>query len=128
MPFSPGARGPDSVDCWGLIVVVYQREFGISLHQLAGASIATKSLRGIERTIEEEAAEEWKEIPDLKEGCVVAMGHGKVMHHVGIFTEQDGGLVLHARPGQNVVADTLKGLRVKGMQVIKFYQYHQWPG
>lgn len=31
LTYEPNARGPDAVDCWGLVRVVYQRELGLTL-------------------------------------------------------------------------------------------------
>ena len=125
IPFEPGARGPEKVDCWGLVVLAYRQEFKIELPLYPGFSInkpveaATAMRQGL--------VAEWTPIPIPIEGCLVAMSQRTEIHHIGLYLEEDGGKVLHAFGSQKVVADTTKTLRLKGMKLIKFYLHRQWP-
>lgn len=123
MPYLPGGRGPDGVDCWGLLLLVYA-EFGIALPALPGISAA--SVLNIHSQIEGEAKKDWIEIPTPIEGCAVAMSQQEAVHHVGIWTQADGGRIVHSWKHQNVVADSLKSIRLKGIRTIRYYQHRAW--
>lgn len=125
MQHSLGARGPRQVDCWGLLCVVYKNEFKIDLPQFPG--IALCSVVAITSAIGESAKKDWIEVKNQFDGCAVGMGLQKVVHHVGIFADADGGKVIHSWEKRNVVADTVDGLRAKGFRTIKFYRHREWP-
>lgn len=126
IPHQIGARGPEAVDCWGLLGMIYAREYGISLPELPGASV--DPIPTINARIEEAATgPDWTEIKEPAEGCAVAMSQNKALHHVGIYTQADGGKVIHSWDGHSVVADTFRSLRLKGFKTIKFFRHRLWP-
>lgn len=121
LPYSIGGRDRDGVDCWGLLCLVYQNEQGIRLPELPGV-VQWDSL-AISREILGQSKGSWSEVSAPMEGCAVAMSLREVLHHVGIWTDADGGKVIHAWKDHPVVADTIKSLRLKGIRTIKFFVY-----
>lgn len=68
---------------------------------------------------------EWERLKTPVEGCAVGLSHrpdGK-FHHVGIWTQADGGLVVHAVDGANVIAQNLSSLKFHGFGRIEFFEY-----
>jgi len=122
IPFQAGARGPQFVDCWGLVRMVYEDHKKVSLPLLPFLKIGVTSLPDIEKIIQTEALT-WVKLLAPEELCVVTMRFNGVVCHVGLWTERDGGLVIHAKEGQNVVAENLRSLRLRRIQIDGFYRY-----
>lgn len=112
------------MDCWGLLVLVYLNEFGISLPDMPGISVG--SALEIHSAIAQQAAKEWTEVDSPFDGCAVAMSQLHAMHHVGIWADADGGRIVHSWEKQNVVADSLKSIKLKGIRTLKFYRHLEW--
>lgn len=125
IPYEAGARGPVNYDCWGIIQLIYQQEKGIVLPELAGLS--AEKLAEIHNAIVVES-QSWIDVAVPTEGCVVCMSTGSIMHHVGVFIESNGGRVLHSKPGHNVIVETPRSLKLRGLRILKYYQHHLWPG
>ena len=124
LPYAPNGRSKAGVDCWGLLVLVYAAEWGIVLPDIPGISQVPTHLQGI--ILEKEAVRDWWEIALPFDGCAVAMTKQSTIHHVGIWAEIDGGKVIHCVPHQNVVADTLRNLRLRGYRQAQFYKHKSW--
>jgi len=128
LPYEEGARGPLAWDCWGIIQLIYTNERGIQLPELPGLN-AEQLARIHEVIITEAKNPEWTVVKEPTEGCIVGMGNGhQVMHHVGVYVPVDGGKVIHSRPKQNTVAETVRQLSFRGLHVLNFYQHTLWPG
>ena len=125
MKYSLGARGPDVVDCWGLLWLVYKQEFHIDLPQYPG--IAMCNMLVVNSTLMNAVKSEWIQIEKPFDGAAVGMSQQAAMHHVGVYTTADGGKVLHGWERRNVVADTVKNLRLKGFRTITFFRHLKWP-
>lgn len=67
---------------------------------------------------------DWVQLERPVDGCAVVMSMRTIPHHVGIWTDADGGKIIHCWSNQPVVADTLRGVRAKGLQTIEFYGLH----
>ncbi len=118
-----GARGPGEYDCWGLYAWCSWMHFGHEVPAYAGIDALNDALVG---TMINKAAGtgEWAQLTEPVDGCAVIMskrGDGS-FHHVGIYADVDGGLVLHATPPR-VVAQTLAQLRSLGYGRIEFYSH-----
>jgi len=121
LPYAPGGRDADKgLDCFGLLRLVYKQEQGIEIPDLPG--IAEEHVLTIAKEIMLQTTSCWKEISSPKEGCMVAMSQRTVFHHVGVWTEANGGRVIHCWKAP-VVAETIKSLKLKGVKVIKFFLY-----
>lgn len=118
IPYKPGGRDRDGLDCWGLVRLVYQEEFGILLPSVQG-DMSRETLRGCKQG--------WVEIIAPAEFCGIEMTQRTVGHHAGVWTEADGGKIIHCWEGHSVAADTLRTLRFKGFRVIKFVRYGIHP-
>lgn len=125
LPYLLGGRDVSGVDCWGLIFLVYPQEFGIQVPTLPG--ITAQTALGIHRTLTDAAEQDWKELAQPVDGCVVAMSQKDAMHHVGLWADADGGKVVHCWKDDRVIADTLLRIRLKGFRSLKYYQHRLWP-
>lgn len=125
LPHKEGGRGPEGWDCWGLMRLIYGREFKIDLPSYPG--ISESSIHTIHSKIREALLGDWKRVEEPFDGCAVGMSQLKLgIHHVGIYTKADGGKVIHCWKAHNVVADSLRGLGLKGFRLIQFYQHSKW--
>jgi cell wall-associated NlpC family hydrolase len=121
-PYVKGSFGPDSFDCWGLVWTVYKNRFEIELPRFL--FVDNQSALDIRRAMKENARQ-YEELAQPEEGCIVGIGQGRELSHVGIWIESDGGLVLHAT-APRVLAQSLKALRLAGFQKIQFYKHAQY--
>ena len=121
-PWKAGARGPDEFDCWGLVWYVYAKRLGVTLPMFEGHSVEAQAVsRALAANLTTTGA--WRAIDRPEELCGVAMGRNRIIHHVGLYTEADGGLVVHASDGARVVGQTLSTLRTQAFNRILFYKY-----
>lgn len=128
MPYEPGARGPEKVDCWGLVRMAYLDYFNIELPLYPGLSMEANPIEAA-TLINNGLAKggDWIQVNNPIDGCLVAMSHGTVIHHVGFYADVDIGRILHCNNGQMVVADTPRGLRMRGIRIIQYYIHRLWP-
>lgn len=125
LPYAPAARGPKAVDCWGLVYLAYWQEFKIELPYYPGIPIE----QPIEcvTTISKGLKQDWVQVETPFEAAFVAMSERDAIHHIGLYLECRGGLVLHCRPGVNVVAEKIRQIKFRGIRKIEFYRYRLWP-
>jgi hypothetical protein len=103
---------------------VKRKHFGQEIPEYPG--INARDLLKVCRMIEAGASGgEWNRLASPREGCAVGLSKraDRSFHHVGIFTEADGGLVVHAVDGANVLAQTIASLKAFGFGRIEFYEY-----
>jgi hypothetical protein len=119
-PWVKGARGPNAYDCFGLFLDAYKAVDGVELPDLGELSKIAEN-----RIIRDSAAsDEWKRI-DLPEQELdaICMGRNDVIHHIGIWTEADGGRVIHSVEGSGVISQTLAQIMGAGYRTIQFYRH-----
>lgn len=121
LPWIQGARGPDTFDCWGLLICIYKERYNVELPDVPGADLKT-FWRLINKEIE--CPTVWTREIKPKDGYAVAMGGTEMFHHVGVYLDIDGGLVLHAANMKNIVAQPLRGIRASGMRRIQFFRHN----
>lgn len=119
-PYRLGAAGPDAFDCYGLARHVQQALFGrdmpaFSMPGTAGrtaiaAAIAAHPERG-----------RWREIDRPADGALVTMARNSCGYHLGVWLDEDGGLILHALEAVGVVADTVPMLEAVGWRRFRFH-------
>lgn len=122
MKFLIGGRDENGVDCWGLLRLIYSREFDIELPELPG--IAQTQVSRIATQIVKQSSDWAQSYPF--DGAAVAMSTSNVFHHVGVFLDADGGKILHCWDRHNVIADSLRGLHLKGIQRIVYFRHELW--
>lgn len=116
----PGARGPDQFDCWGLICDFYDRFLGVSLplHQ-----VLPSDLRKVSQTAEKEVSGNlWKLESSPSAFDVVGLGKKSIIHHVGLFIESDGGMVLHIGNGMTARVERINEMKNQYRR-IEFYRH-----
>lgn len=124
LEFQDGGRGPEFVDCWGLVCVVYRNELQIELPSYA--EISTRDLINVSRAMKhDDTPEIWQAVDrtDLREFDLVAMTQygGRSIAHVGIMTP--GGKVLHSEAGCNTVSVPLDHISIR--ERLKCFRRHK---
>jgi cell wall-associated NlpC family hydrolase len=117
-----GARGPDTFDCWGLLWYVKRKHYGQDVPEYPGIDAA--SLGIVTGLIDSGAKQgDWEQLLFPIDGCAVGMSRGRRLHHVGIYVDVDGGLVLHAHDRARVLAQSIPSLRNAGYRRIEFFEH-----
>jgi cell wall-associated NlpC family hydrolase len=122
-PWRNGARGPDAFDCWGLLWHVYYFYLNTTLPIYPGVDAKDGEL--VARMVDAETQDfstGWTEVSEPKEFDGVAMGRANIYSHIGIYTDGNGGMIVHANDGHKVVAMRVSLLRLAGVQ-LKFYRH-----
>lgn len=124
-PWTKGGRGPDSFDCWGLVYHIYRQQLGIQLPSYP--NINATNLRAVRDAITNGAVEQvWVPLEKPEHLCVVAMSKNVTsLHHVGIYLDVDGGIILHSTPNASVIAQSEKDLVKWGFRRIEYYSYKE---
>lgn len=121
-PWVIGAKGPDEFDCYGLCYFVRKRFFGQEI-----PSYDAVSYDGVKELAEafRSRFSGWVELDTPEEGCVVALSRSKMfIHHCGIWTWQDRGLVIHTTKfAKMAIAQSVLDLRRDGWKRIEFFRY-----
>lgn len=105
-PFKPFGRDITGCDCWGLLRIVYQEAFGISLPSYLSDYTATDARQELAGLIGNEVeANPWREIQKGQErgGDAVLLALHGFPCHVGIVTEP--GAMLHIIKGPGAVVE-----------------------
>lgn len=121
IPWKKGEASFESCDCWGLIKLVFDYELGV---HLTAESVVGNRLANAREIKERLQGDGWQRLaePSL-DFQLVAMGRNQEVHHLGLWSTVDGGLVLHSNDNQKVTASTLTALKTFGWSLIRFYQY-----
>jgi len=104
-PFKSGERGPDSYDCYGCAIAVYER-YGI---KLPACPITEYTATCIANKIEEETQKkQWKRIEEPIVPCIVVMKISceSWANHVGVYIGD--GKFIQAYKKSGVVIDKIK--------------------
>jgi cell wall-associated NlpC family hydrolase len=120
--YERGAQGPDAFDCWGLVRCVLQKQYGITVPELAvpptweGASqLMTTS----------DELTNWTRVQEMRAGQVVLMARRAIPVHIGLAIEANGKLgVLHCAEPAGVLFQTPPGLRAGGWGRLIHYRHH----
>jgi cell wall-associated NlpC family hydrolase len=120
--YERGGRGPDAFDCWGLVWHYFKTVTGEEM--MPHMAIDVKQFAVVARNIEKAAnSSDWVKLKQPEHGAVVAMSKNRVLHHVGIWLDIDGGKCFHAYDGCTVIAHNLQQLRNQHFRKIEFYRY-----
>lgn len=106
-------------DCWDLVREIEREEFGRSLPPIIPVNYGAHALiRELQRN---EELKNWSKVPKPKEGDIVQLGHAKYPHHVGVWTEIDGGKVVHCLEGSGTHIQTIESLEVNSWGHFSFW-------
>lgn len=112
---------PVDFNCWGFVGKVYRDKLGAELSFQEDVD-ADNKIEVAQRIAIASDSGEWEERQIPKEFDVVLMGRSTPAH-VGIWTEADGGLIVHCSEGRGVNAISLQKARDAGYKIIRFYRH-----
>ena len=120
LPWVPGGRTEKEMDCWGLLMRVYKEQLGISLpeHKNIDATRVLEYSGAIRKGMED-----WELLEKPEHLCGVALSRSKKIHHVGVYLENDGGLILHCHEESGVIIQTPREMAKLGWRKIEYYGY-----
>lgn len=105
IPFASAGSGPSGCDCWGLVRLVYSKEFGIDL---PGPVMDVSGPRHkLEAAIHCQRDALWEKTTDPQPGDVALFRMGGHESHVGLVTTP--GMILHVRQGVDSVIVPARG-------------------
>lgn len=111
--WSPGGRGPNSFDCFGLCIDVYVRHFKAPISPRDGLALQNGT------------STMWKLIATPEPFCVVLMRSTQGDYHMGLWLESNHGCIIHCAPRCGVTVSSRTVLRDMGLDVIGFYKLIQ---
>ena len=120
IPWLTGGRDLSvGLDCWGLLVHVYQKEYGITLPPFTEhVNIDFSHLLGLER---EKGC--WNPTDSPKDGDGVAVGRGVGFTHVGVYVEGMIPAILHSQVNTLSSIISVCAMRRTGWSNIQFYRH-----
>ncbi len=109
LPYKDKGRSIEGVDCWGLVRLVYQAEFGIELPSYTECYASATEAAEIDKLITGERGA-WTEVLPGQErlGDIIVLrllGHPM---HVGVIVEP--GMMVHILEGVNAVCERYTGI------------------
>ena len=111
---------PREHDCWAFARRVWREVFGFDVPAVnvdpSDAFAVVRALAG-----HPERAR-WSELARPREAAAVLMTTGTRGCHVGVWSDCDGGGVLHCLAGCGVVWSSLPALALHGWRVLGFYE------
>ncbi|WP_039758437.1 NlpC/P60 family protein [Bartonella queenslandensis] len=127
LPWQAGAKGPDSFDCWGLLIWVQKHHFARDLPDIPVFDDDVKKIALTFRNHPER--KRWRRVNRPKQGDAVLMRQSRHPIHVGLWvsispTEQG---VLHCIKGSGVVFQNTASLKLSGWQIEGFYRLARKP-
>lgn len=121
IPFKPKGRDRNGLDCWGLLCLIYQEQFGIELPDYSEEYEEDLDGQVIAGIVEEEISS-WTEIPKgqerLGDGVLLRI-EGEPMH-VGMVLRK--GMMIHIMRGIDSVTENYRS-RIWKRRVLGIYRY-----
>ncbi|MBS4019528.1 MAG: C40 family peptidase [Dechloromonas sp.] len=102
LPWLPGGRTRDGVDCWGLMTLVYAEVAGVPLDPLNGLYVTAEEREDIARIVDGQCAHgPWVKVEagDEREMDILLFRCFGLQSHVGVVCGR--GLMLHATSGKD---------------------------
>lgn len=112
VPWREGGRSPDGCDCWGLYVLVLEREFGIRVPRYDSIYWSKQSpLKALRAIREGEMSGQWEVVPDGMErpgdGILLLIDRQPI--HVGVIVVP--GRMLHIEEGVDAYLDEYRSMK-----------------
>jgi len=102
IPYVFGGRDWHGLDCYGLVKLIYQEEYGITLRDWATDQMELKDkAKAIESVV---CSGEWEDIESPMDGDFVICHRQRAAYHIGLYY---GGGVIHASDGIGVIYQPL---------------------
>nr|BDD44770.1 tail assembly protein [bacterium] len=108
IPYLDRGRDESGCDCWGLVRLVLENEFGKTLPDLDYESAEIVEDRLFDVSV---AAVDAEEVKHPENGDVVLIRGGLLPQHIGVFVD---GQVLHTAKGMGTVCERLSSPRLRG--------------
>ena len=119
IPFSHQGKDWDGCDCWGLVLLFYENEFGIKLPSFHDDYETADKSRQIHSVTNREK-DSWKRFDEPEYGDVILMRFRGFECHVGIYLENDK--MLHIMRGTDSCIENLKDNKWRP-RITGFYRY-----
>lgn len=126
LPYREGGRGPDDFDCWGILLLVLQEQFGIAVPSYEGVhwGVGRNPAKRIEtaRTIAAERAAHWRPVEAGQEqpGDCIVLTIARQPLHVGAVASP--GWMLHGAEGSDSALERYDGMCWRN-RVDGFYRF-----
>lgn len=118
--FAERGRGPDTFDCWGKLMLIYEKERGILLPSYIEHYESTNDREKIGETIFRERQERWVQVEQPKEFDAILLKMRGVPMHVGIVTKP--GYMIHCERGVGTVHEKYDAMRWAN-KITGFFRY-----
>lgn len=118
IPYKEKGRDLDGTDCWGLVRLVYEREYNIVLPSFSGEYIQ----QDVERIQDllSQYKEGWQHIDQPVEGCVVIFRVLGTESHIGIAVSDTH--FLHSREGQDSAIESFNSPQWN-KRIVGYFKY-----
>ena len=102
IPYKPGGRTREGVDCYGLLVLLFANEYGINLPDW-NRDWQNLRTRGdhIDAVMH---TGQWSPLEEPRDGCIAVVAGRRAPYHLGLYF---GGGVIHAREETGVLFQML---------------------
>lgn len=120
IPYKEKGRDFSNVDCWGLVRLIYEQEYNITLPSFSSEYIQQDTDR-IQDLISQ-YKEGWEPISTPKEGCVVLFRILGTESHVGIAISETH--FIHAREGQSSTIESFDSV-YWNKRIAGYFQYNE---
>lgn len=108
-------------DCWGLVQEVYKDELGIVLSPIITDA---KSIKNVYSEFSRNSNySQLQEVSKLQDMSIVVLSQGKYPSHVGLWTDVDGGGIIHNLQDVGVIFQKITELKISGWQVLSIWEY-----
>lgn len=119
IPFLSNGRDSSGLDCWGLVRLIYEEQYNITLPSFSG-DYHIEDDRRIKELIAQ-YQEGWEQTDTPKEGCVVLFRIFGELTHIGVMVSHHE--FIHVREGSNTVLDSIDNVKWKN-RITGYYSYN----
>lgn len=129
-PWVSGGRGPDDFDCWGLVCEVYKTHLGVELPLHIG--VDAHSVLAVSKHMMQHE-QDFTQVMVPAEFDIVSMGRAQHHNHIGLWTQEQGGGIVHCQEGIGVVFSTRAAIKAQRFNNLRFFRHdtksspHQRP-
>lgn len=118
LPYVPGARGPDAFDCYGLVKLIYDEQYGEILPDWLGDHLDLKQRsKALDDIV---CGGTWTDTEDPADGDIVICYRTRAAYHIGLFY---AGGVIHSLEGVGVIYEPLARFEARFTRIV-FGEWH----